>query len=73
MKLYWTKYIYEFDKETNTYTNTGELIPIQESIDFIPDGDAIGVDMNGISYSKYKKHPDDYTLIDFKLVKKESI
>ena len=71
-KLYWTKYILEFDEETNMYVNTGELIPIQEStLGFYPDGDAIAVDMNGISYTKYKKHPERYELVNFKLIEKK--
>ena len=70
-KLYWTKYVFELDEE-GFPTGEGKLILIQESdLGFIPDGDAIEVNMNGSKYKTYLKNPDNYELIDFKLFKKE--
>lgn len=69
--IYWTKPELVWDEDQNMNIPTGKLIDIQQSAeDFVPDGDGFAIDLGKISYSSYLKNPDNYEIVEGKLVKK---
>lgn len=66
--IYWTKPKTEYNEELEMYIEVGGFEEIKEcEDDFVPDGSGFEVDLNGVTYKKYLKSPDKYTVVNGKL------
>lgn len=69
--IYWTKRKTEIDELGMTNVlNEFELIQ-ETDLDYVPHGDGMEINMNGIDYSEYKEHPEQYEIVNGVLTKIE--
>jgi hypothetical protein len=62
--IYYYKRLYDENGFTGKYSDV-----IETEFDFVPEGDGMGVDMNGIDYKEYIKNKDSYEITNGKLIK----